>query len=279
MLEPFRLSFLKALWIIISIMLCQLVIGIITYPLMHWLEVLSPNALTFVSELLNIACYAFVVYVFYLSRGYHLSFAKIKGKLSHKALWLLLMTIGAILVIEPFMAFLLEYVTVSPILVEMMDQAKAQPVAMFFVIVISAPVIEELMFRGVLLKGLSEKYGVKWGIILSALLFGLFHLNWHQMLTATVVGLIYGWVATETKSVRYTILLHAMNNAMVFVFGDFSFVNLTKSYLVSFALGLMLVTGLMVMFHRLFETPQVIGTHQKNLCRTTMEGASCEKDS
>ena len=83
---------------------------------------------------------------------------------------------------------------------------------MFYTLVV-APMIEEIVFRGYVLKGL-KKYGNSSAIFISALLFGLYHANLIQMVFAFLMGLLLGYVAAE-YSVHLTILLHMANNAMV----------------------------------------------------------------
>lgn len=77
------------------------------------------------------------------------------------------------------------------------------------------PIVEELIYRGFVLRSFM-KFGKMPAIIFSSILFGVMHANIYQILFAGVVGLILGYVAVE-YSIRYTILLHIINN---FVFGD-----------------------------------------------------------
>ena len=74
-----------------------------------------------------------------------------------------------------------------------------------------APVIEEVMFRKVLLDRL-RPYGDKFAIAASALCFGLFHGNFNQIPYAAALGLVFGYVALRTGCLWQTILLHAMVN-------------------------------------------------------------------
>lgn len=76
---------------------------------------------------------------------------------------------------------------------------------------IIAPITEELLCRGVLLKALS-RYGTKFAIITSAMVFGLMHGNLTQTPFAFLIGLLYGYLAVRTGSIRLPILLHITNN-------------------------------------------------------------------
>lgn len=91
---------------------------------------------------------------------------------------------------------------------------QAQPVLAFVLFVISAPVLEEVLFRGILLTGLLRNYRPWVAIGQSALLFGLFHLNPVQTVSAGLMGLLLGWLYYRTRSLLLTIALHALNNLL-----------------------------------------------------------------
>lgn len=74
-----------------------------------------------------------------------------------------------------------------------------------------APVTEEYIFRGIILRTLS-KHGVTFGIVTSALLFGLMHANLAQTPMALLLGLVMGYVAAKSGNIRQTIFMHMVNN-------------------------------------------------------------------
>lgn len=82
--------------------------------------------------------------------------------------------------------------------------------AMFLYVGIGAPISEELLFRGLVLRTM-EPYGKKFAIFASALLFGLFHGNLIQIPFAFAVGLVLGYVAVEYNIV-WAMALHMFNN-------------------------------------------------------------------
>ena len=77
--------------------------------------------------------------------------------------------------------------------------------------VIIAPVLEELIFRKLMLDRI-RNYGEKTAIVFSALCFGLFHQNLTQFLFAFSVGLFLGYVYCKTGKVIYTMIMHALLN-------------------------------------------------------------------
>jgi len=84
-------------------------------------------------------------------------------------------------------------------------------IAMFLYSCIIAPITEEMVFRGVILKGFST-VSQRFGIIMSALLFGLLHGNVLQFITTFCVGIYLGFIATKYNSILPTIVIHFFIN-------------------------------------------------------------------
>ncbi|EOD00895.1 type II CAAX endopeptidase family protein [Caldisalinibacter kiritimatiensis] len=82
-----------------------------------------------------------------------------------------------------------------------------------FVIAISAGICEEVMFRGLVMKAY-EGLGVKKAIIISAILFGIFHFNIQNLLGPIFLGLVFGYIVYKTNSIFASILAHITNNAI-----------------------------------------------------------------
>lgn len=82
--------------------------------------------------------------------------------------------------------------------------------AALFYTAIFAPLAEEIIYRGLLLRYL-EKYGRVFAILMSAMFFAVMHGNPTQGIFAFLVGILYGYIALE-YSVFWTIFLHMFNN-------------------------------------------------------------------
>lgn len=88
-------------------------------------------------------------------------------------------------------------------------------VSALIALVLVAPVTEELLFRGWLLKELEDQYGARSALIWSSLLFGVAHLGHiSAVLYATLGGLILGAVALRTRSTLASVAMHAGVNAL-----------------------------------------------------------------
>lgn len=84
-------------------------------------------------------------------------------------------------------------------------------------IVVAGPVCEEVTFRGAV-EGLLLKNSSPWvAVSVSALLFGLIHMNPVQIPFAFVLGLLLGWLYYKTRSLVPSILAHILNNATGFI--------------------------------------------------------------
>ncbi len=81
---------------------------------------------------------------------------------------------------------------------------------MLFLLLVYAPLVEELVFRGFLLQRWSMKWGLRWGLIASSVLFGLLHLN--NPLGLTLFGLVMGLLYVRTHSLWVPIACHSLNN-------------------------------------------------------------------
>lgn len=85
--------------------------------------------------------------------------------------------------------------------------------ALFLVGVVPA-VCEELLFRGLIQRGL-ERLGAGWSIFLSGLLFGLFHFDFQRFAAQTLIGLVSAYLVYRTGSIFNGMLLHFMNNGLI----------------------------------------------------------------
>jgi membrane protease YdiL (CAAX protease family) len=92
---------------------------------------------------------------------------------------------------------------------EALEKAIALPLAGLLV-----PVVEEILFRGVIQNGFVSRFGPAAGIGLSSLLFAVYHLNPWQAFSALALGALFGWVTHRAGSLRPAITLHAGNNTL-----------------------------------------------------------------
>jgi uncharacterized protein len=80
-----------------------------------------------------------------------------------------------------------------------------------------APMVEEMLFRGIILRSFLRQYPPGTAIVHSAAVFGLAHLNAYQFVVAFGIGLIVGKLYERTRSLLPGILVHACYNTAVVV--------------------------------------------------------------
>jgi membrane protease YdiL (CAAX protease family) len=72
--------------------------------------------------------------------------------------------------------------------------------------------MEEIFFRGIILNGFVRRYPRGKALLMSALLFGLTHLNPWQFVPAFILGLVFAWIAVRTRSISLCVFMHVFNN-------------------------------------------------------------------
>ena len=83
---------------------------------------------------------------------------------------------------------------------------------------IFAPLFEEWLCRGMVLRGLLQKTHPASAILVSAAFFAVLHMNPWQALPAFLLGILFGYVYYKTGSLKLTMLMHCVNNTMAVVF-------------------------------------------------------------
>ena len=82
--------------------------------------------------------------------------------------------------------------------------------------VIGAPLSEELLFRGLLFRGLRGYWRSLPAMALSGALFGIFHVNLAVLVPFSAIGALWGWAYEESGSLWTTIAAHAGVNGVAF---------------------------------------------------------------
>ncbi len=77
---------------------------------------------------------------------------------------------------------------------------------------VMAPLFEEWLCRGLVLRGLMKRMNPIWAIVVSAAFFAVLHMNPWQAVAAFALGLLFGYVYYRTGSLKLTMLMHCVNN-------------------------------------------------------------------
>lgn len=81
-------------------------------------------------------------------------------------------------------------------------------------IAVLGPILEEMLFRGAITEALLRKYSPVKAIVISGLVFGIFHVNPAQVVTACFFGFLLAWVYYKSQSLIPCILIHILNNSL-----------------------------------------------------------------
>lgn len=81
-----------------------------------------------------------------------------------------------------------------------------------------APFVEEILFRGIILRGFLQHYAPFQAIVISAVLFGLIHLNIYQIPGAFIFGCIVGYIFYLCKSIWPCIFTHSLANGLSYLY-------------------------------------------------------------
>ncbi len=138
-----------------------------------------------------------------------------------------------ILVIAGAMWWFVDFMTLISLLMpedkailEMLNRMMSGGFITIISICVIAPFLEEMLFRGIILRGFLSHYSPQKSILLSALLFGLFHLNLYQLPGAFFMGCFLGWLYYSSRSLWPSIFAHALYNGGIYI----RFLNNTGEY-------------------------------------------------
>ncbi len=98
-----------------------------------------------------------------------------------------------------------------------LEMASQNGVFGFITIVIVAPILEELIFRGLILDGMLKRYSPVKSVLYSSFLFAFIHLNPWQFIAAFLIGIFSGWIYYKTRKLSLTIIIHFVNNFVAFM--------------------------------------------------------------
>ena len=127
--------------------------------------------------------------------------------------WLLLIPFAfCIETIGEFVNLLSQLFATNVVGEHMMELILAYPLPLTFLVIAVMPALcEEFIFRGILYQGY-KKCSVSGAVILTALLFGLMHMNMNQLSYAVMIGMLFAAVNEVTGSILPSMLLHLYIN-------------------------------------------------------------------
>lgn len=114
---------------------------------------------------------------------------------------------AATILIEPVVALFPER------WLELLDEHMRLGGWMMLTVIVAAPILEEILFRGIIQGSLVRKYGPWRGVLVASAIFGVVHGIPQQVVNAFFVGAVLGFVYYCSRSLIVVMIIHAINNA------------------------------------------------------------------
>jgi len=100
------------------------------------------------------------------------------------------------------------------VLFDRITDLRENPLLVIATVAVVGPIAEEVVMRGIVLRGLLRTLPARSAILWSAVLFMAMHLNPWQALPTLVIGLVLGWAYARTRSLGLCIVAHILNNGL-----------------------------------------------------------------
>jgi membrane protease YdiL (CAAX protease family) len=207
----------QAVFLILALFMLEFVIGVAMYGMRDVLGLTDMQQADLVNVLANGILFSVLMH------HKNLSFAQLfhASRSSPKVTFILLLP--PILLTIP--AFVMLMGALSQILVDLFPLSSAEEqmfeamagtnLAATLATCVLAPMLEEMLFRGIILRSFLRQYPVWPAIFGSAALFGAAHLNLYQLVVAFALGTYCGWLYQRTRSLIPTITVHASYNSVL----------------------------------------------------------------
>ncbi len=164
------------------------------------------NSIAYVASLFVIINYAVKRSKKQRNSAFNINFNKIQG-------WLIpVIIIGTLALIIP-LSDVSDWIPMPESTRKFFEEVFTRDIFSIVTATIAAPIMEEILCRGIVLKGLLKNYAPLKAILISALFFSLIHLNPWQSIPAFFGGLYIGWVYYKTQSVIPGMIIHFTINA------------------------------------------------------------------
>ncbi|PXX45060.1 CPBP family intramembrane glutamic endopeptidase [Undibacterium pigrum] len=205
---------LEACFLLVFLMGIEFMFGILVHDIRSWTGI-GPDEIDGVIMVLSNAV-LFTAMLHYKGLSYtelfHSSAGAPVGKTLLLILPVLLLVPGLEIVLGILGGWLEAWQPVPAGQQRIFDEMMANGVHSIITACLVAPVLEEMLFRGIILRSFLHQYSRWVAILASACLFGLAHMNIYQFLCATIVGVICAWLYEKTRSLWPCIALHAGSN-------------------------------------------------------------------
>ena len=169
----------------------------------------------YISFVLGVIVKYFVIIILlnmYSKRSYE---QKHKKSISKKEfIYVALIIIGFRLAYDNSIIYWVNKIPMPDFINQAFDEIAISPIILMLTVAVIAPIYEEVIFRGILLKGMASKMNPKLALIISALFFALVHMNIPQGINAFLLGMLIGSIYLNRGSIYLCIFAHFINNSV-----------------------------------------------------------------
>lgn len=179
-----------------------------------WQQVIGSTDITVIELVVSMVVFSVMVIAVFLGARW----AEVSPRWMATKQWLVLVwaVIAALGMIIP-MTWLQENMPELPNWIEDQQEMLLGNYWGYLAIGLLAPLAEEIVFRGAILRTLLTTARPMAAIIISALLFALVHMNPAQMPYAFIAGLLLGWMYWRTGSILPGMAYHCANNSVAYI--------------------------------------------------------------
>ena len=214
-------TFGKALWLVVLVLVLQTVTGLLALLLDPTSGTYSQHPLTL--GVANLLAFGIVIVVATRRSGAGFREPYPLSAVSIRVLALTaVLIVGTVILLSDIDNLTRSVFPPPQALIEAFESimnAADYPFSSFFLLVVVAPVTEEVLFRGLILRGFLANYSKRRAILLSALLFAVMHTNPWQFIATFVAGVLLAWLLIETGSLLPCLFAHAVANGTAWLAG------------------------------------------------------------
>lgn len=106
-------------------------------------------------------------------------------------------------------------------LVENFNIDIGSPVLMIFFVCLFGPLVEEVIFRGMIYGKLRRAFSILPSAVISGVIFGIYHMNWVQGIYAAIFGILLAYVYERTQTIWGSVLLHVIFNSSSYIISGY----------------------------------------------------------
>lgn len=129
--------------------------------------------------------------------------------------------LGSVNELLPLPDWIVEFEASQMALIEQVFSSQINVLLGLLLLAVAPGIAEELFFRGYVQRQAERRLGVLWAIVITGVLFGLYHLRLTQALPLSVLGIYLCYITWRTGSLWPAVIVHFLNNALAVIVGNY----------------------------------------------------------